>query len=488
FTSLSADQIDHAMSGCPSRQQVLILDCCYSGAFPVGHIAKAGTEVYALERFQGRGRTVLTASDATQYSFEGNQLRGEAAQSVFTRYLVAGLRDGSADLDGDGDIALDELYSYDYDRVIEEMPQQRPKKQDNVEGRTIIARNINWSLPTYLRNALNSPIATDRLGALDGLNHLYRIGNDTVRARVRDEIQRLTDDDSKMVSTAAAERLRSILHQPPAQPTQQVYDVSKPEIEKAPKPPAPQATETPAQQAGFSVPIAVPVAAPDPVAPTTQPPIQPAIELQPPRRRFGSGVITRLTASIGLALGWPWRFLRKLWSGGGTPDTSQLPGPLAGFGARMRSFLIDAVVPCILCSAAVIPPAVILGNSSAVYKHDSVVTLLILIIVAASVGLVAFAVWNSGYRQGTTGQSICRRVTKTKLVKIQTGKPIGFGMALRRLTLLVMMVIPYAIPAVISYLRSLRDPKRQTGTDKIFKAVVVSIDDAAIRPIGPVSR
>ncbi|MCA1708420.1 MAG: hypothetical protein LC808_36135, partial [Actinobacteria bacterium] len=77
-------------------------------------------------------------------------------------------------LDGDGDITLDELYSYVYDRVVEEMPQQRPKKQDNVEGRIIIARNINWSLPVYLRNALNSPIATDRLGALDGLDHLYR--------------------------------------------------------------------------------------------------------------------------------------------------------------------------------------------------------------------------------------------------------------------------------------------------------------------------
>ncbi|MGH3886508.1 MAG: caspase family protein [Pseudonocardiaceae bacterium] len=206
---LSAEQIDQAMSGCPSRQQVLILDCCYSGAFPAGRLAKADTEVHALERFQGRVRTVLTASDATQYSFEGNQLHGEATQSVFTRYLVAGLRDGSADLDGDGDIALDELYSYVYDRIVEEMPQQRPKKQDNVEGRTIIARNINWSLPVYLRNDLRSPLATDRLGALDGLDQLYRIGNDVVRACVRDEIQRFTDD-SKMVSLSA-QRLRSVL-------------------------------------------------------------------------------------------------------------------------------------------------------------------------------------------------------------------------------------------------------------------------------------
>ncbi|MFD8222495.1 protein phosphatase 2C domain-containing protein [Streptomyces sp. NPDC059697] len=204
FTSLSAEQIDQAMSDCMSRQKVLILDCCYSGAFPAGRLAKADTDVHTLERFQGRGRTVLTASDATQYSFEGSQRRGTAAQSVFTRHLVAGLRDGSADLDGDGDITLDELYSYVYDRVVDEMPQQRPKKQDNVEGRMVIARNINWSLPTHLRHALSSPIPTDRLGALDGLARLHRIGNDLVRQRALDEIQRLMDDDSRTVSAAAA--------------------------------------------------------------------------------------------------------------------------------------------------------------------------------------------------------------------------------------------------------------------------------------------
>ncbi|MGW9024518.1 caspase, EACC1-associated type [Streptomyces sp. NPDC055722] len=208
FTSLPAEQIDQAMSTCMSRQKVLILDCCYSGAFPAGRIAKGDTDVHTLERFQGRGRTVLTASDATQYSFEGNQPHGEAGQSVFTRYLVAGLRDGSADLDGDGDITLDELYSYVHDRVVDEMPQQRPKKQDNVEGRIVIARNVNWSLPAYLRQALSSPIPNDRLSALDGLAHLHRIGNDLVRRHVTSELHRLVDDDSRVVSAAAAALLR----------------------------------------------------------------------------------------------------------------------------------------------------------------------------------------------------------------------------------------------------------------------------------------
>ena len=147
------------MSASRSRRNVLILDCCYSGAFPAGALAKSDSAVQTLERFQGRGRTVLTASDSTQYSFEGNQMHGSAPQSVFTRHLVAGLRDGSADLDDDGDITIDELYHYVYDRVTDEMPQQRPKKLDSVEGRLVIARNVNWSPPAAEPGAETGPRA-----------------------------------------------------------------------------------------------------------------------------------------------------------------------------------------------------------------------------------------------------------------------------------------------------------------------------------------
>ena len=72
---------------------------------------------------------------------------GSAARSVFTRHLVAGLRDGSADLDGDGDVTVDELYSYVHERVVAEMPRQRPKHQSDVEGRIVLARNPRWTLP-----------------------------------------------------------------------------------------------------------------------------------------------------------------------------------------------------------------------------------------------------------------------------------------------------------------------------------------------------
>jgi hypothetical protein len=203
FTAISGAQLNDAMDASPSRRKVLVLDCCYSGAFPAGRTAKADEGVQTLERFQGKGRAVLTASDATQYAFEGDDLKGVGTSSVFTRHLVEAIRTGAADLDEDGDIALDELYSYVRDRVVAEMPQQRPKKQEDVDGRILIARNVHWTLPEHLRHAIGSPIAAQRLTAVEGLGHLHRTGNDVVRATVADHLRALADDDSRSVSAAA---------------------------------------------------------------------------------------------------------------------------------------------------------------------------------------------------------------------------------------------------------------------------------------------
>src|SRR3954447_18835185 len=204
WTAISAAQLNEAMDASSSRRKVLILDCCYSGAFPAGRAAKADDGVQTLERFHGKGRAVLTASDATQYAFEGDDVRGSGTSSVFTRFLVEAMRSGEADLDNDGEIALDELYSYVYDRVVAEMPQQRPKRQEDVDGRILVARNVHWALPSYLQSAVESPIPAQRLGAVDGLAHLHRVGNDFVRASVAQYLTALAEDDSRAVSAAAS--------------------------------------------------------------------------------------------------------------------------------------------------------------------------------------------------------------------------------------------------------------------------------------------
>ncbi|MBV9767674.1 MAG: hypothetical protein JOZ48_22735 [Acidobacteriaceae bacterium] len=90
------------------------------------------------------------------------------------------------------------------------MPQQRPKKQENVEGRIIIARNINWRMPDYIRTAIDSPVVRDRLAVFTGLAHLHRVGNDLVQAEVVNQTRRLIHDDSGAVSAAAMELMTAI--------------------------------------------------------------------------------------------------------------------------------------------------------------------------------------------------------------------------------------------------------------------------------------
>jgi uncharacterized caspase-like protein len=220
FTGVPSEQIRAAMEGSRSRQKVLILDCCYAGAFPAGLGVKGDPSVHALEQLGGSGCVVLTSSDAMQLSFEGNQvtqtgpasLRPEPS-SLFTRYLIKGLRTGKADLDGDGDITLDELYSYVHDRVIDEQPLQRPKIKEDIEGGIRFAQNVNWTVPARIIDAVDSPYPPVKLGALGELRGLYYRGNVIVKQRVLDTVRLLAEDDSKNVSGAASQFLSELIQQ-----------------------------------------------------------------------------------------------------------------------------------------------------------------------------------------------------------------------------------------------------------------------------------
>jgi uncharacterized caspase-like protein len=55
FTALSAQQIDEAMESCASRQKVLVLDCCYSGAFPQIVFPKLTAASILWKNFRARG-------------------------------------------------------------------------------------------------------------------------------------------------------------------------------------------------------------------------------------------------------------------------------------------------------------------------------------------------------------------------------------------------------------------------------------------------
>ena len=214
-TAVSADFVNRLMSRSRSRRVVLLLDCCYAGAFERGMVARAGTDVGIEAQFGGRGRAVVTASSAMEYAFEGNDLSDltQDQPSVFTSALVEGLATGDADRDQDGQVDLDELYDYVYDSVRAATPNQTPGKWTfGVQGDLIIAQRSTpvtapSPLPPELRDAIESRLTAVRLAAVSELSSVLagRHGGQAVSARLALEL--LTEDDSRAVASAASTAL-----------------------------------------------------------------------------------------------------------------------------------------------------------------------------------------------------------------------------------------------------------------------------------------
>jgi uncharacterized RDD family membrane protein YckC len=98
--------------------------------------------------------------------------------------------------------------------------------------------------------------------------------------------------------------------------------------------------------------------------------------------------------------------------------------------------------------------------------------------IVAYVVAFAYGIWNVGYRQGTTGQSIGKSVMKFKVISEKTGQPIGFGLSIVR-------QIAHVVDAIICYigfLLPLWDAKRQTIADKIMSTICVPIEQSALNP------
>lgn len=226
FTALPAHMVDEAVNESLARQKLLILDCCYGGAYAVQQLAKADLAVDTKAELGGRGRIVLTATESTQYAFEGTKVHGQASQSVFTRCIVEGLRSGAADLNADGDVTADELYQYAYDAVVAEQPTQRPKQIADVQGRTVIAANPHWELPSRIITDLESPVAAHREAGLQQLGQLLQATNDRVRRTARAKLEELLNHDSRTVAEAARAHLDRPVVRP--QPVAVVPPVRRP--------------------------------------------------------------------------------------------------------------------------------------------------------------------------------------------------------------------------------------------------------------------
>ena len=143
-TAVSADYVQRCMATSRSRSIVLLLDCCYGGAYRQGVAVRAAGDAHVFDSFAGgRGRAVITASSAMEYAFEGDHLTDDQPPrpSVFTAAVVEGLATGAADRDADGLIGLGELYDYVFEKVRDRNPHQTPSRDVEMQGELYLARS-----------------------------------------------------------------------------------------------------------------------------------------------------------------------------------------------------------------------------------------------------------------------------------------------------------------------------------------------------------
>ncbi|MET9632122.1 Hsp70 family protein [Lentzea sp. NPDC006480] len=233
-TGVDCTFVSDQVESCRSNQIVVFLDCCYSGAYSRGLRTRGTESVDVAEAFDGRGRVVITASNALQFSHESVLSSRDAAEpSIFTQAIVNGLRTGDADLDLDGSISVDELYEYVYREVRTRLPNQTPTRSvSSAEGTLVLARNVRTAsaqLPAELVRASRSPLSWQRIGVVHELENRLGSRHEVVRAAAADLLAELTRDaDPVVAAQARAMWLGRGLGELPvgAQPEHETWDVT----------------------------------------------------------------------------------------------------------------------------------------------------------------------------------------------------------------------------------------------------------------------
>ncbi|MEA5515307.1 caspase, EACC1-associated type [Nodularia sp. UHCC 0506] len=168
-TAVAAKSVHDWMNQSKSKRLVVILDCCFSGAFAKGLTAKDSGAIDLQQYLGGEGRAILTASTSTQYAFESDGLD----LSIYTHYLVEGISTGAADQDGDGLIAVDELHQYAKSKVQEASPAMTPELYPHKDGYRIFLAKSPKDDPKLKYRQEFDIIAFEDEGEISEINRFY---------------------------------------------------------------------------------------------------------------------------------------------------------------------------------------------------------------------------------------------------------------------------------------------------------------------------
>lgn len=143
-TAIAASDVSRWMGGSKAKRQIVILNCCFSGAF--GDLVPMDEGAIDVdEAIWAEGRVVMTSTSSMDYAFE-RLIGGEL--SVYGHYLEEGLRTGAAAATDSDEITIDRLHQYVSRKVQEEAPSMVPKIFAKGEGYQLRIAKVALGDPT----------------------------------------------------------------------------------------------------------------------------------------------------------------------------------------------------------------------------------------------------------------------------------------------------------------------------------------------------
>lgn len=142
------------------------------------------------------------------------------------------------------------------------------------------------------------------------------------------------------------------------------------------------------------------------------------------------------------------------------------PGTPAEWGVRAVALLIDWGIGL----GIAVVGGILAGIGFAI--ADAIGILLVVVLIGV---YLAYFIWNFCVRQGTTGQTIGKEKKGIRLVKDDTGQPVGSGMAFVRYLLAGIIGGFCGIYTILDYLWPLWDVDNKRLTDKMVTMSVVTV-------------
>lgn len=142
-TVVSIDWIREVLNQSSSGNQVLILDCCSSGAFAENLISKGSSNIDFQSQLAGQGRVILTSSASSQDSFQKAGMKF----SIYTNFILEGILSGKLGRENNLYASVHDLHQYVRYKVQSITPAMNPRIYTDEIGQDI---QISKILPNHI--------------------------------------------------------------------------------------------------------------------------------------------------------------------------------------------------------------------------------------------------------------------------------------------------------------------------------------------------